>query len=167
MAQPVRCCGCHPVDRGALNVTTDLGPLCIEYTPRGIRSLQFQHGRSTNSQPPAFVRQLARQLEQYARGRNVALAAPLDLAGGTDFQRKIWSVLQQIPRGQTRSYRWVAEQAGHPRAVRAAGSACGANPVPILIPCHRVLASDGGLGGFTAGLAWKRKLLQIETSQQR
>ena len=71
-------------------------------------------------------------------------------------------MLRRIPRGQTRSYGWVAQRIGKPRAVRAVGAACGANPVPVIIPCHRVIASDGSLGGFGGGLPMKRRLLALE-----
>lgn len=86
----------------------------------------------------------------------------MDLSGGTPFQRKVWGALRQIPYGQTRSYAWVAQRIGKPKAARAVGAACGANPIPVIIPCHRVVASDGSLGGYTAGLAWKKKLLRLE-----
>jgi O-6-methylguanine DNA methyltransferase len=80
---------------------------------------------------------------------------------GTDFQRAVWSALQNIPRGQTRTYGEIAKAIGRPKAVRAVGSACGANPLPLFIPCHRVIAT-GSLGGFGAGLAWKKLLLKLE-----
>jgi O-6-methylguanine DNA methyltransferase len=86
----------------------------------------------------------------------------MDLSSGTDFQRRVWRALQKIPRGQTRSYGWVARKIGRPKAARAVGTACGANPVPIIIPCHRVIASDGSLGGFGGGLPLKRRLLALE-----
>ena len=86
----------------------------------------------------------------------------MDLSSGTDFQRKVWSTLRKIPRGQTRSYAWLAQQVGKPKATRAVGAACGANPIPVVIPCHRVIASDGSLGGFGGGLPIKRRLLQLE-----
>ncbi|NHA15759.1 methylated-DNA--[protein]-cysteine S-methyltransferase [Thioalkalivibrio sp. XN279] len=91
-------------------------------------------------------------------------AAPgprLDLVG-TDFQRAVWRAIARIPAGKVISYAELARQAGRPRAIRAAAQACGANPVPLLVPCHRVVASDGGLGGFGGGLPLKRKLLARE-----
>ena len=88
--------------------------------------------------------------------------APLDLSAGTPFQRKVWQLLRTIPRGQTRSYAWVAQKIGKPRAARAVGAACGANLIPILIPCHRVIASDGSLGGYSSGLHRKKRLLKLE-----
>ena len=87
---------------------------------------------------------------------------PLDLTQGTAFQQSVWRELQAIGAGQTRSYGEVAAALGRPKATRAVGGACGANPVPLLIPCHRVLAAGGGLGGFSGGLEWKRRLLQAE-----
>jgi len=86
----------------------------------------------------------------------------LDLAGATPFRRRVWAELRRIPRGATRSYGEVADELGKRRAARAVGGACGANPVPVLIPCHRVLAANGRLGGFSGGLDWKRRLLAIE-----
>lgn len=87
---------------------------------------------------------------------------PLDLSRGTKFRLRVWAELLRIPRGETRSYGEVADELGKRRAARAVGGACGANPVPVLIPCHRVLAANGGLGGFSGGLEWKRRLLALE-----
>jgi O-6-methylguanine DNA methyltransferase len=84
---------------------------------------------------------------------------------GTEFQGKIWRNLLDIPYGEVVAYSELAQRAGAPKAARAVGAACGANPVPILVPCHRVIASDGSLGGFSCGLAVKRKLLQTEASR--
>ena len=80
---------------------------------------------------------------------------------GTDLQKAVWNELKKIPRGQTRTYGEIAEAIGKPKAVRAVGTACGANPVPLFIPCHRVVAKNG-LGGFGAGLPWKKLLLELE-----
>lgn len=112
--------------------------------------------------PPLFVRRFATQLQRYAAGKEVCFRVPIALGTGTAFQRQVWSALRRIPSGETRSYTWLARQVKRPRAVRAAGAACGANPLLILIPCHRILCSDGALGGFSAGLPWKRKLLALE-----
>jgi len=88
---------------------------------------------------------------------------PLDLSAGTEFQQNVWNALRQIPSGQTRSYAEVARAIGRPRAMRAVGQACGANPIPVLVPCHRVVAARGKLGGFSGGLGWKQKLLERES----
>jgi AraC family transcriptional regulator of adaptative response/methylated-DNA-[protein]-cysteine methyltransferase len=89
---------------------------------------------------------------------------PLDI-GGTDFQMAVWQALLQIAAGETRNYAEIAAAVGKPDAVRAAGSANGANPVSVLIPCHRVIRSDGGLGGYAYGLERKRRLLAWESGQ--
>ncbi len=89
---------------------------------------------------------------------------PLDLTRGTPFQQCVWRELQNIAAGQTRSYGEVAAALGRPKATRAVGSACGANPLPLLVPCHRVLAAGGRLGGFSGGLPWKLRLLHAEGS---
>ena len=87
---------------------------------------------------------------------------PLDLSSGTEFQRRVWNALRRIASGRTRSYAEVAVAIGNPRATRAVGGACGANPIPVLVPCHRVLAANRAIGGFSSGLGWKRKLLARE-----
>ena len=91
----------------------------------------------------------------------------MDLSSGTDFQQKVWQALIRIPRGQTRSYAWVAQTMGKPKAARAVGAACGANPVPVIIPCHRVVASNGSLGGYSAGWTMKKRLLALEQIPQK
>jgi O-6-methylguanine DNA methyltransferase len=95
-------------------------------------------------------------------GRTAKKLPPLDLSGGTEFQRAVWTAMRKIRAGQTRSYGEIAKQIGRPQAVRAVGGACGANPIPVLVPCHRVLAANRKLGGFSGGLEWKRRLLERE-----
>lgn len=102
------------------------------------------------------------RVREYFRGKPVDFSDQLDLSSGTEFQRKVWSSCRGIPYGQTRSYGWIAGQIGKPGASRAVGNALGKNPIPIIIPCHRVLAADGGIGGFSGGLSVKRRLLRLE-----
>ncbi len=101
-------------------------------------------------------------IEAYLKGKSRSFNLPIDLDGQTPFQKKVWQMLQTIPYGRVRSYGWVARKIGKPRAARAVGAACGANPVPLLVPCHRVVAGDGSLGGFAGGLPNKRRLLKLE-----
>jgi len=103
----------------------------------------------------------AAALKQVLAGRPAKNFPPLDLAG-TEFQKSVWNALRKIPSGKTKSYGEIARQIGNPKAVRAVGGACGANPIPVLIPCHRVLAANGKIGGFSGGLNRKRKLLARE-----
>jgi methylated-DNA-[protein]-cysteine S-methyltransferase len=101
------------------------------------------------------------QLREYFEGRRMRFDLPLDLRG-TRFQHRVWEALRAIPYGETRSYAAVAAQVGKPRAVRAVGGANAANPVAIIVPCHRVIAAGGGLGGYGFGLERKRFLLDLE-----
>ena len=144
-----------------MTVRTDLGSLRLEFTERGVAAVEFCWASEpvSNARLPYRLTQL---LQRYAAGKRVVFAVPVDLSVGTEFQRKVWRVLATIPYGETRSYAWVARAIGQPRAARAVGAACGANPVPLIIPCHRVVASDGSLGGFNAGLKWKKRLLRLE-----
>ncbi|MFM8551312.1 MAG: methylated-DNA--[protein]-cysteine S-methyltransferase [Nitrospiraceae bacterium] len=103
-------------------------------------------------------------LVRYLAGDRLPLRLTLDAAGGTPFQQAVWRALQRIPYGAVRSYGWVAQAIGRPHASRAVGGACGANPVPILVPCHRVVAGNGSLGGFSCGLDAKERLLKLEGS---
>ena len=107
------------------------------------------------------IRETARQLEEYFKAGRTSFDVPLDLRG-TPFQTKVWRALRQIPYGETRSYAELARAVQAPKASRAVGGANGKNPVGIIVPCHRVIASSGGLGGFACGLAYKRKLLDLE-----
>ncbi len=101
------------------------------------------------------------QLKKYSEGKLKKFHCRLDLRG-TLFQKKVWSALMKIPYGQTRSYQEVARTTGHPKAFRAVGNANRANPIPLIIPCHRVIESNGGLGGFGHGLKVKKQLLDFE-----
>jgi O-6-methylguanine DNA methyltransferase len=98
---------------------------------------------------------------RYLRGDGEPFTAPVDLHG-TAFQRAVWQELQQIPSGQTRSYGEVARRLGRPRSARAVGAACRANPVLILVPCHRVVGTNGSLNGFQGGVQLKGRLLELE-----
>jgi len=102
------------------------------------------------------------RFQAYFSGQRVDFLDKLDLSGATPFQCEVWQAARLIPYGQTRTYAWLAAQVGNPGAARAVGQALGRNPLPIIIPCHRVLASNGGLGGFSGGLEMKRLLLTLE-----
>jgi O-6-methylguanine DNA methyltransferase len=101
------------------------------------------------------------QLKRYLKGERKRFECKLDLKG-TPFEKKVWSALTKIPYGRTRSYRDIAQAIGHPRAFRAVGNANGRNSIPLIIPCHRVIESNGGLGGFGHGVKVKKRLLDFE-----
>jgi methylated-DNA-[protein]-cysteine S-methyltransferase len=109
-----------------------------------------------------FFADLIRRFKAYFNGRRVEFPDKLDLSGATPFQREVWQATRLIPYGETRSYTWVAGWIGKSKAARAVGQALGRNPLPVIIPCHRVLAGDGGIGGFGGGIEMKRFLLRLE-----
>lgn len=104
------------------------------------------------------------RLQRYFRGERVDFPDQLDLREATPFQCAVLELVHSIPFGQTRSYAWVAAELGQPKAFRAVGQVLARNPLPIIVPCHRVLGKDGSLVGFSSGLEWKRRLLDLEAS---
>ncbi|MBP3040963.1 methylated-DNA--[protein]-cysteine S-methyltransferase [Bacillaceae bacterium Marseille-Q3522] len=150
-------------------------PLYLAATKRGICRITWPHEsfetletwirkRMPNAKWSEDDEQLSsyvRQLEEYFQGNRKAFTLPLDLQG-TVFQTKVWNALLKIPFGNTQSYMDIAAASGNPKAVRAAGTAIGANPVPIIVPCHRVIGKNAALTGFRGGLNVKETLLQLE-----
>ena len=159
------------IGRWQIPATTPDGEFRASYSENGLVELSFpqlgrRSGRATKKEIiPARIRSWHRTTEAALKnilaGRTPKIFPPLDLAG-TDFQKKVWQALQKISLGKTQSYGAIAAAIGRPKAVRAVGGACGANPIPVLIPCHRVLAANGKIGGFSGGLDWKRRLLARE-----
>ena len=144
-------------------VGSPVGPLLLAVSERGLVALEFGRGKI----PAGWVESeektaaCARQLEEYFAGRRRRFDLQLDLRG-TDFQKRCWRELLKIPYGETRSYADIARAIGNPAAVRAVGLANGQNPIAIIVPCHRVIGSDGSLTGYGGGLETKRKLLELE-----
>lgn len=139
------------------------------FTERGLAELDFPHdtnGLPTSAPLTPLIHSWAeltqRALERCLTGEPLTPLPPLDWCGRTEFQQQVWRALQNIPLGETATYGDIAEQLSVPGGARAVGAACGANPIPVLVPCHRVLAKGGKLGGFSGGLDWKRKLLAVE-----
>jgi methylated-DNA-[protein]-cysteine S-methyltransferase len=118
----------------------------------------FQIKRIQETEGPVSV---VRFIEELFSGTQPKVP-PLGERKGTEFQKLVWKGISEIPYGQTRSYGELAESIGRPKAVRAVGTACGKNPISLFVPCHRVTGSKGGLGGFSAGLPWKKFLLAVE-----
>ncbi len=104
------------------------------------------------------------ELDEYFSGKRQVFGIEMDLSHGTHFQQQVWQALCQIPYGETISYKELAQNIGKPAAFRACANANGKNPISLIVPCHRVIASDGGLGGYTGGVEIKKKLLQLEQS---
>jgi methylated-DNA-[protein]-cysteine S-methyltransferase len=167
---------------GAVDVTyaevdSPLGTLVAARTDRGLVRLAYEdfnggldavldHLAARVSprivEGPARLDDLRRQLDEYFAGRRRAFDVPLDWSLSAGFTRRILQAIDAIPFGEVSNYREVAAAAGNPKATRAAGNACGANPMPIVVPCHRVLRTGGGLGGYTGGVERKQQLLALE-----
>lgn len=130
---------------------------------REVQASLGSHSLAQNGPSPRLL-SAKKQVIEYLEGKRIGFTMSLDLSQGTVFQRRVWNVLRQVPYGRLSSYRNVAALVGGTRYARAVGNAVGSNPVPILIPCHRVVAHDGSLGGFSCGLPVKRKLLALEGS---
>lgn len=154
-----------------LAVPTPDGEFRARYSQKGLCGLEFPAtaSRANKTPAPPVPRPVRRWHAATAKALVRALAGlpprtlpPLDLSSGTGFQQAVWAALGRIPCGQTRSYAQVAQAIARPQAARAVGGACGANPIPVLVPCHRVLAANQRLGGFSAGRHWKRALLARE-----
>jgi methylated-DNA-[protein]-cysteine S-methyltransferase len=111
-----------------------------------------------------LIKKAAAQLEEYFSGKRKKFSLPLDMRG-TEFQMDVWRALQNIPYGETRSYKEIAEQVNRPKAVRAVGMANHRNPISIIVPCHRVIGRDGSLTGYGGGLPLKRYLLELEQAR--
>jgi methylated-DNA-[protein]-cysteine S-methyltransferase len=148
-------------------VETPLGRILVAGDPTGLRLISFQRGSQPQPPAPEWIedsrplRQAILQLEAYFTGRLRTFA--LNLAPqGTPFQQSVWQALQQIPYGQTMSYGALARRLGKPQASRAVGAANGRNPLPVVIPCHRVIGSTGKLTGYGGGLDLKAALLAFE-----
>ena len=137
--------------------------LAVAATPRGISLIR--PGRQARVETAAGRRLVDRargELHEYLLGQRAFFSVPVDLSAAPEFQAKVLRAAGAIPFGQARPYAWVAQRIGHPRAVRAVGTALGKNPVPLIVPCHRVLKSDGGVGGYIFGTGVKRRLLGLE-----
>ena len=144
-------------------LNTPVGVLLIEGTSEGIASILFTEETATNPENvPEVLKKTVRQLKEYFNKERTEFSLQL-APKGTEFQQKVWKELQTIPFGKTTSYQQMANQLGDPKVIRAAASANGKNPISIVIPCHRVIGSDGSLTGYAGGLHRKKWLLAHES----
>lgn len=150
---------------------TPLGPMTLAASPQGLTGAWFegqkhhpdtQHWLVAPSHP--VLQQAAAQIQAYFNGQRHDFDVPLDLTHGTAFQRAVWQALLSIPCGNTRTYGQLAQQLGQPNASRAVGGAVGRNPVSIMVPCHRVIGTNGNMTGYAGGLVRKQALLTLEST---
>jgi len=163
------------LDVAYASLDSPFGPLLLAATPRGLVRVNLPNqdpGQALEElaakvsprvlEAPARLDQARRELDLYFAGKLTEFGLPIDWALAHGFRGKVQRAIERIPYGQTRTYTEMARRAGNERAVRAAGTACGTNPIPIVVPCHRVLRSGGGLGGYGGGLPMKEALLELE-----
>ncbi len=168
------------LDVAYASVDSPFGPLLLATTPRGLVKVSFPIFGTDETladlasrisprvlEAPGRLDEARRQLDLYFEGRLTEFDLPLDWQLSKGFRRRALRAIDRIPYGRTRSYTQIARSAGNERAVRAAGTACGANPIPIVVPCHRVLRSGGALGGYGGGLPMKEALLELEGADIR
>jgi O-6-methylguanine DNA methyltransferase len=140
-----------------------LDKVSIQATPEGISRIRAERLPKPATAAGRKVAERAREeLAEYFEGKRAFFSVPVDLSEAPEFQKKVLAAARRIPFGEVRPYAWVAQRIGQPRAVRAVGTALGRNPVPFLVPCHRVLQTGGGLGGYLFGTDVKSRLLSLE-----
>ncbi len=133
----------------------------ISGSKEGFRKELREHIKAEYVEDSSRFKELKKQLDRYFQGEKLIFKVPFDMRG-TQFQVDVWKAIYSIPNGKLSSYGRIAKQVGRPKAVRAVGNAVGDNPISLIVPCHRVVASNGGLGGFSSGLELKRRLLIYE-----
>lgn len=154
-----------------INISTQYGKIEAVLSEKGVCSISFPRSKKKKRLKPQQKRtgpdenlkkKFVSEIDQYFQGGMPVSDFPLDLGLCTPFQKKVYKAAQKIGHGEVRTYSWIAEKIGNPKASRAVGQALNKNPVPIIIPCHRVVAKDGDLRGFASGLGWKKRLLKLE-----
>ena len=144
-----------------LLIDSPIGPLTLSGTETALTKLTFGDVRQAGTCSAPVLEQAARELSEYFSGTRREFTVPL-APEGSDFQQKVWAALRSVPYGTTASYKDIAVQTGKPGAAVAVGQANSKNPIPIIIPCHRIIGTNGKLTGYTGGLHIKKALLQLE-----
>jgi methylated-DNA-[protein]-cysteine S-methyltransferase len=153
-------------------IQTEIGPLHLVASEKGLQGVFWKKRKDvpmaekTRSPQAAILAQAEREIREYLSGKRERFDIVLDLEG-MEFQKQVWKRLMRIPYGKTKSYAEIASEIKNEKACRAVGTANGKNPISIIIPCHRVIASNGSLGGYAGGLRIKTRLLEIEASTRR
>jgi methylated-DNA-[protein]-cysteine S-methyltransferase len=154
-----------------ISIVTQYGDVKAVLSEKGVCSISFPRSKKKSrpklqqerTEPDKNLKKrFVSEIKQYFKGGKPVSNLPLDLGLCTPFQKKVYRAAQKIGYGEVRTYGWVAKKIGNPKASRAVGQALNKNPVPIIIPCHRVVAKDGDLRGFASGLGWKKRLLKLE-----
>lgn len=144
---------------------TPVGTIYLKFLSDRLVGIDTAKPRQMSFKSNAASSDAKRQMSEYFNEGRRDFTCKTEFATGTSFEKKVWRALRGIPYGETRSYKWLAENVGCPGGSRAIGQALGKNPIPIIFPCHRVIESDGSLGGYSSGQDMKRRLLEIEYYQ--
>jgi methylated-DNA-[protein]-cysteine S-methyltransferase len=138
-----------------------VGTLYLIFAGKNLIGIEFQKPNQLlrRAKAPYLIK---KELQEYFGHGREEFTQKISFSSGTEFDRKVWLALKDIPYGETRTYKWLAEKVGKPTASRAVGQSLSRNPLPIVLPCHRIIESDGSIGGYSAGVDIKRRLLDIE-----
>jgi len=138
-----------------------IGTLYLIFTGKALSGIYFNKPGEIlpKGKAPPLIK---KELKEYFENGREEFTQKLEFTTGTEFDRKVWLALKEVPYGETRTYKWIAEKINHPNAFRAVGQALSRNPFPIILPCHRIIESDGSIGGYSPGVDFKRRLLEIE-----
>ena len=139
-----------------------VGVLYLTFSGKYLTAVSFSKPADIAYKKGGVPKSFLKEMASYFNGTNSEFTPEIKFLSGTDFERKVWDCLKRIPYGETRTYGWVAEKAGNPAATRAVGRALSKNPVAIVLPCHRVIESDGSTGGYSSGVNIKIRLLELE-----
>ncbi len=139
-----------------------LGPIYLIFSGKFLTGLSFNKPDNIPYKKGIISKSFINELMSYFNGSDKGFKQKVKFLEGTDFEKDVWSSLNKIPFGETRTYKWIAQKTGRPGASRAVGQALSKNPVPIVLPCHRVIESDGSIGGYSSGVNTKIRLLEME-----
>ena len=140
-------------------IESPVGRLFLLFSGKNLAGVTFEKPDCRRGEAPESFK---KELNSYFEGKSKDFKQGTVFLEGTDFERKVWLALKEIPYGETRTYKWLSEKIGSPKASRAVGQALGRNLIPIVLPCHRIIESDGSIGGYSSGVDIKRRLLEME-----
>ncbi len=141
---------------------TPLGTLYLTFNGSVLTGITFLRPRGIIFRSGHATAVAKNELTEYFDGGRTDFSCETSFEEGSEFERQVWNTLKEVPYGETRTYKWLAGRIGRPRASRAVGNALGKNPIPIIFPCHRIIESDGSIGGYSSGVDIKRRLIEIE-----
>ncbi|HDH05572.1 MAG TPA: methylated-DNA--[protein]-cysteine S-methyltransferase [Nitrospirae bacterium] len=144
-----------------------LGSMHLIFSGKFLSGISFTRPSDISFKMDSAPGNLIKELTLYFQGSDTHFSQKIKFLTGTDFERKVWLALKEIPFGETMTYKWIAEKIGKPSAARAVGRALSKNPIPVVIPCHRIIESDGSIGGYSSGVNRKIRLLEMEYYSKR